>query len=50
MAAKRLIKELEKFRKEPSTAVSSLEPCSDEDLFNLTARLRGPRGTAYEGQ
>ncbi|KAI6813034.1 hypothetical protein KC340_g16696 [Hortaea werneckii] len=49
MAAKRLIKELEKFRKEPSTAVSSLEPCSDEDLFNLTARLRGPRGTAYEG-
>ncbi|GAB1740578.1 hypothetical protein NU219Hw_g5674t1 [Hortaea werneckii] len=49
MAAKRLIKELEKFRKEPSTAVASLEPCSDEDLFHLTARLRGPRGTAYEG-
>ncbi|KAI7282063.1 hypothetical protein KC345_g3725 [Hortaea werneckii] len=49
MAAKRLIKELEKYRKEPSPAVASLEPSSDEDLFNLHARLRGPRGTAYEG-
>lgn len=49
MATKRLMKELDAFRREPSKAVSRLEPQSDEDLFHLVATLRGPEGTAYEG-
>lgn len=49
MAAKRLIKELEQYNKQPSPAVPRLEPTSDDDLFHLTAELRGPEGTAYEG-
>lgn len=49
MAAKRLIKELDAYNRDPSPAISSLEPLSDEDLFHLTALLRGPEETAYEG-
>ena len=49
MAAKRLIKELDQYNKDPSPAVLRLEPTSDDDLFHLTAILRGPDGTAYEG-
>ncbi|KAM0714067.1 hypothetical protein Q7P37_011031 [Cladosporium fusiforme] len=49
MAAKRLIKELDAYHKDPSPAVPSLEPTDENDLFHLTARLRGPDGTAYEG-
>ena len=49
MAAKRLIKELEQYSKVPSPAVTHLEPISDDDLTRLTAGLRGPDGTAYEG-
>ena len=49
MAAKRLIKELDAYNREPSPALSSLQPASDEDLFRLTAVLRGPEDTAYEG-
>lgn len=49
MATKRLLKELEQYRKDPSRAVPSLEPVSDDDLFKLKAALRGPEGTAYEG-
>lgn len=51
MAAKRLIKELAQYRKDPSPAISNLEPANDDDdLFNLHATLKGPEGTAYEGQ
>jgi peroxin-4 len=49
MAAKRLIKELDQYNKDPSPAVTRLEPTSDDDIFHLTAVLRGPDGTAYEG-
>lgn len=50
MASKRLIKELDAYNRDPSSAVVSLQPVSDDDLFNLTAILKGPDGTAYEGQ
>jgi len=50
MAAKRLIKELDQYNKDPSTAVLRLEPTSEDDIFHLTAVLRGPDGTAYEGK
>ena len=49
MAAKRLIKELDAYNRERSAALSYLGPESDEDLFRLTAILRGPEETAYEG-
>ena len=49
MASKRLIKELDAYNREPSSAISSLEPVSDEDLFHMRAVLRGPAETAYEG-
>ncbi|KAK3679092.1 hypothetical protein LTR37_021454 [Vermiconidia calcicola] len=49
MASKRLIKELSGYSRDPSPAVVSLEPVSDDDLFHLKAVLRGPDGTAYEG-
>ena len=53
MATKRLIKELDAFRREKksnaSSAVSRLEPVSDEDLLHLVATLKGPEGTGYEG-
>ncbi|KAF2770818.1 ubiquitin-conjugating enzyme [Teratosphaeria nubilosa] len=49
MATKRLLKELDQHRKDPSPAVSRLEPVSDNDLLHLTATLQGPEGTAYEG-
>ncbi|KAK4631494.1 Ubiquitin-conjugating enzyme E2 16 [Fulvia fulva] len=49
MATKRLIKELDAFRRSPSSALTRLEPQSDEDLFHLVATLKGPEGTAYEG-
>lgn len=49
MATKRLLKELDQYRKDPPPAVPSLEPVSEDDIFNLTATLRGPEGTAYEG-
>jgi len=47
MSSKRLIKELEQYNKDPSPAVSRLEPVGD-DLTQLTAVLVGPAGTAYE--
>jgi len=50
MASKRLIKELDQYNKDPSPAVTRLEPTNDDDLFHLTAVLRGPDGTAYEGR
>lgn len=50
MAAKRLIKELDQYNKDPSPAVVRLEPTSEDDIFHLTAVLRGPEGTAYEGK
>jgi ubiquitin-protein ligase len=49
MASKRLIKELDAYNREPSSAVVSLEPTSDDDLLHLKAVLRGPDDTAYEG-
>ncbi|SMY28421.1 unnamed protein product [Zymoseptoria tritici ST99CH_1A5] len=49
MATKRIIKELDAHRRDPSPALSLLEPVSDDDLYNLTAELIGPEGTAYEG-
>ncbi|KAK5120127.1 hypothetical protein LTR85_006608 [Meristemomyces frigidus] len=49
MASKRLIKELDQYSKDPSPAVSKLEPNTDDDLTHLSAVLRGPDGTAYEG-
>ncbi|KAK5137090.1 hypothetical protein LTR08_001099 [Meristemomyces frigidus] len=49
MASKRLIKELDQYSKEPSPAVTRLELINDDDLTRLTASLRGPDGTAYEG-
>ena len=50
IASKRLIKELDAYRRDPSAALSVLEPRSDDDLFHLVAVLRGPEGTAYEGE
>jgi hypothetical protein len=50
MAAKRLIKELDQYNKDPSPAVLRLEPASEDDIFHLTAVLRGPDGTAYDGR
>lgn len=50
MAAKRLIKELQQYQKEPSPALTRLEPVSEDDLFHLAATLKGPEGTAYEGE
>lgn len=49
MAAKRLIKELDAYNRDPSPAIVSLEPLSDEDILHLTAVLAGPGETAYEG-
>ncbi|KAF2167996.1 hypothetical protein M409DRAFT_53330 [Zasmidium cellare ATCC 36951] len=49
MASKRLIKELEAYKREPSSALKVLEPKSEDDLFHWVAVLRGPEGTAYEG-
>ncbi|KAK5173025.1 uncharacterized protein LTR77_003147 [Saxophila tyrrhenica] len=49
MASKRLIKELDMFNREPSSAVVELATVSDEDLFHLRAVLKGPDETAYEG-
>ena len=49
MASKRLIKELDAYNREPSSAVVTLEPTSDDDLLHLKAVLRGPDDTAYEG-
>lgn len=49
MASKRLIKELDAYNRDPSPALSSLQPVNDDDLFYWTAILRGPEGTAYEG-
>lgn len=50
MATKRLTKELGQYAKNPSPAVPRLEPTNEHDLFHLTADLRGPEGTAYEGE
>ncbi|EME86044.1 uncharacterized protein MYCFIDRAFT_210393 [Pseudocercospora fijiensis CIRAD86] len=49
MAAKRLANELGAYNREPSPALSRLEPASDQDIFHWSAVLRGPEGTAYEG-
>ena len=49
MASKRLIKELDAYNREPSSAITQLETVADDDLFHLTAVLRGPEGSAYEG-
>ena len=48
MASKRLIKELDAYRRDPSSAVANLDPI-DDDLFHLKAVLKGPDDTAYEG-
>jgi len=49
MAAKRVIKELDAYQKDPSPAVVSLQPVRDDDVLQLEATLMGPTGTAYEG-
>lgn len=49
MAAKRVIKELDAYRRDPSPAVARLQPVRDEDVLQLEATLIGPSGTAYEG-
>ncbi|OQN99923.1 hypothetical protein B0A48_14128 [Cryoendolithus antarcticus] len=49
MATKRVVKELDQYQKDPGPAVERLEPTSEDDVLNLTAILRGPDGTAYEG-
>lgn len=49
MASKRLLKELDAYHREASSALVSLEPISDDDLFHLQAVLQGPDETAYEG-
>ncbi|KAK3110480.1 hypothetical protein LTR53_015185 [Teratosphaeriaceae sp. CCFEE 6253] len=48
MASKRLIKELEQYAKDSSPAVLRLDTVGG-DLTLLSADLRGPEGTAYEG-
>ncbi|GAB7365702.1 hypothetical protein MBLNU230_g7041t1 [Neophaeotheca triangularis] len=48
MATKRLIKELDAYNRDPSPDLISLEPIHD-DLHHLTAVLKGPSGTSYEG-
>jgi peroxin-4 len=50
MSTKRIIKELDAYHREASSALDQLEPVNDDDLFHLTAVLRGPGGTAYEGK
>lgn len=50
MASKRLIKELEAYNRDPSPALKALEPKNEEDLFHWVGVLRGPEGTAYEGE
>ena len=50
MASKRLTKELIAYQKDPSPVVLKLEPLSDDDILHLTAVLKGPDGTAYEGE
>ena len=49
MAAKRLIKELEAYNRDPSPAIAELYPLEDDNLFELRAVLRGPQGTGYQG-
>ncbi|KAK3616070.1 hypothetical protein LTR56_026197 [Elasticomyces elasticus] len=48
MASRRLIKELEQYSKDPFHAIARLDAVGD-DLTQLSADLRGPEGTAYEG-
>ncbi|KAK3113477.1 hypothetical protein LTR53_009190 [Teratosphaeriaceae sp. CCFEE 6253] len=48
MASKRLKKELEQYAKDPSSAIIRLDTVGD-DLTLLSADLRGPEGTGYEG-
>ncbi|KAK4980479.1 hypothetical protein LTR42_000786 [Elasticomyces elasticus] len=48
MASKRLIKELEQYSKDPPHAIARLDTVGD-DLTHLSAGLKGPEGTAYEG-
>jgi peroxin-4 len=49
MASRRLLKELDAYRRDPSPALSRLEPQRDDDLFHWIAELLAPEGTAYEG-
>ena len=50
MAAKRLIKELDTYNRDPSPAVAELFLLQDDNLFELRAVLMGPEGTGYEGE
>lgn len=45
----RLLRELAAFNKDPNPALESLEPSTEGDLMNLTAVMRGPSGSPYEG-
>nr|POE53273.1 ubiquitin-conjugating enzyme e2 16 [Quercus suber] len=48
MATKRTIKELDAYRRDPSTAISKLEPVNEEDLRTLRAVLIGPTGGRWD--
>lgn len=50
MASKRLIKELQQSQSEHSPALSQVGLVDEGDLFHWNAVLRGPEGTAYEGE
>ncbi|KAJ5154707.1 Ubiquitin-conjugating enzyme E2 [Penicillium coprophilum] len=46
---KRLVKELNNYRKQGNEALLYLRPINDEDLLHWEAVLKGPEGTPYEG-
>ncbi|KAJ2399524.1 E2 ubiquitin-protein ligase peroxin 4 [Coemansia sp. RSA 2559] len=46
---KRLLKELQDIRKEPSEGIVFLEPKNDDDILQWRAVLQGPQGTPYYG-
>lgn len=50
MASKRLIKELQQSQTDTSPALTHIGLLSEDDLFHWTAVLKGPEGTAYEGE
>lgn len=49
-SAKRILKELSNYEREPSEALLHLAPVHDDDLMHWTAVMKGVDGTAYEGQ
>lgn len=49
-AAKRLLHELATFREEGNPALLELGPASEHELTRWSAVMKGPTGSAYEGE